>query len=284
MAGQISVVVVVVVVSALSACLALVALDAWRGGAIVLDRMIGATKVVVFLNPETSRSDVETIGAQLKAQPGVSAVQLRTKEEASLEIGEIGGPGKGPMSTGIPLPDAWILSLHPAAPRTVGAPSLGSATEKLRVEAEKLRGVQAVSFDRSWVAELDRLTSTYRKSTTHVVAGILGVSALFLFGTFFLGSRALRWKGTVDSAEDSVVRAKVFAYIGLFFAATCGIGTFLLHAISAFAASEFVTHIPDAIQTWLTAVGQSETADTLWLTLAIVVCAVTATWYAARRP
>ena len=282
LARQLPTVFVAVLVSALAACIALLALDARHGMSIVLDQMIGATKVVVFLNPQVSPQESETIGAKLKAEPGVGAAQFRSKEEAWAGVSAEQRDGTAPKE--LVFPDAWILSLHaPDRHDAAGERSLVSSTERLQRMAAALPGVESVRFDRVWITELERWTTVFRTVGTAVWASILGALGCVLFGTYFLANRAMRGDGVHEFADENGFRTRVFTYIGFVVAAFAGIATFVLHALVAFALSQFVTSAPSTMQTWLSAFGQSRSEDTLAVAAAILVTALIAAWLATRR-
>ncbi len=276
LAEQAVVVVAVVLVAALTACIALLALDARQGVAAVLNQMIGATKIVVFLDPRTSRKDAESVGARLKAEPGIRDAHFRSKEEA---FSEIEAARMNPLSaTGeIMLPDVWVLSLQVTpSNQATDMPSLISMAERLQKTAATFPGVESARFDRLWIAQLDWWVHSRRDSSTGIFVTVVGVLLILLFGIFFLGSRALLGSSSINFPENLGLKAGVFTYIGLFFASLAGIATFLLHGLVAFALGQLVTPLPGPLQTWLTAFGHSRTEDTLIIAGAILVAALSA--------
>ena len=269
-----------VVVAALTACIALLALDARQGAATVLNQMIGATKIVVFLDSRTSRKDAETIGARLKAQPGIRSARFRSKEEA---FSEIAATRKDPLPGEITLPDAWVLSLQATASNP-DRPSLISATEQFQSTAAALPGVESVRFDRLWIAQLDRWAQWRRDSSAGILVTVVGALLVLLSGIFFLAARALLGRKKIDRSQDVGLKTGVFIYVGLALAALTGIATFLLHGLVAFALGQMMTRLPGGLlEPWLTAVGHSQTEDTLTVAAAILVAALSAAWLSPRR-
>lgn len=282
LAEQFLVVFLVVFVTSLTACLALLALDAFQGASIVLNQMIDATKVVVFLDPKMSSQNAESIGVRLKTMPGVGGLWLRTKEEAFTGIGDA-SMGIFSASKEIPFPDAWMLSLQmKIRDRPDGLPSLMWAAEQLQESAGRLLGVQSVRFDRVWVAELDRWISLFREATIAVLIFIFCTLALLLFGPIFFFLRLLRVKQFSDIPNKYWLRVGVFAYIGVCVASLSGISTFLLHALAALSLNKLGTHTPNLLHSWLTAFYQSRTEDTLIVAAALLVSATVAVLFAAR--
>lgn len=282
LAGQPWVVFVAVCTAALTACIALLALDARQGASMALDQMVDATKVVVFLDPQTSRKDAETIGSRLKAETGVGDLRFRPKEQAFTGISGI-RPKLGSTPDEISLPDAWVLSIR-AAGETQVAPqsSLTSRAEQLQRSAAALPGVESVQFDALWIGELDRWTKLFVDWTTAGLVTIAAVAFALLFGAFFLAGLALQDRKDDVRGENISFSLTVFAYIGLFFASLAGIVTFLLHALAAFALSQFVTPMPAPMQPWLTAFGHSTTEDTFIIAAELLIAALIANLLAKR--
>ncbi len=282
LAEQASAVFVTVLVAALAACIALLALDARQGTAAVLNQMIGATKIAVFLDSRTSRQDAESIGAQLKAESGVRDARFRSKEEA---LSEIEANRRNSISAPITLPDAWVLSLQPpVSDQDVDMPSLISAADQLQKTTATFPGVESVRLDRLWVAQLDRWVQFRRDSFTGILVTVVGVLLASLFGIFYLASRALLGSTTINLPQNLGSKSGVFTYIGIFLAAFTGIATFLLHGLIAFALGQIVTSPASPLQTWLAAFGHSRAEDTLIVATAILLAAlVTALFFSRRR-
>ena len=283
LAEQPLIVFVAVLVTALVSCIGLLALDARQSTSIILNRMVSATKVVVFLDPQTSPQNSETIGVRLKAQPGVGDIRFRPKEQA---FGGVAGAqgDMGSASMEMLLPDAWVLSLQtPVSDRDSGQLSLVSTAEQLQRAAAALPGVESVRFDRRWITELDRWAKLFSDLATAELVCIVGVLFVLLFSIFFLASRTLRCAGTILLADNYGSSVKVFAYIALFLAAMAGAVAFLLHALVALGLSHFATRIPSPMLPWLSAFGHSRTEDTWIVAAVILVNALIAGALAARR-
>ena len=280
LAEQAALVLVAVLVAALTACIALLALDARQGAGAVLNRMIGATKIVVFLDSRTSRKDAETIGARLAAEPGIRAARFRSREEA---FSEIAATHKDSLSVEIPLPASWVFSLQATASNPE-SPSLISATDLFHSKAAALTGVDSVSFDRQWIAQLDRWGQWRRDLSTGILVMVVGALLVVLFGIFFLASRALPESKMIDRAQASGLTSGVFTCIGLAFASLTGIATFILHGCAAFAWGQMMP-LPSGglLEPWLTAVSRSQTGDTLTVAAAILVASLSAAWLAPQR-
>lgn len=272
---------VAVFVSGLAACVALLALDARQGAAVVLDQMIAATKVAVFLNAGVSPQESALVGARLKADPGVGAAYFRSKADTAGSVAQAVG---GPVAPGLAFPDAWILSLRAPGPQsTSGESSLTSTTERLRMMATALPGVESVHFDRVWVAHLERWVGGFRAAATvawgAILVGLLGS----LLGIYDLANRAM-WRHSTNALLPTYeTDARVITYTSFIVAAASGVAAFLLHALAAFILSYFVTSAPVAMQTWLGVFGRSSSEDTLAVAAAILVTALMAGWLAARR-
>lgn len=280
---QPSVVFIAILAAALAACIALLALDAHEGVSAVLNRMIGATKIVVFLDSRMARQDAESVGARLKAEPGIRDALFRSKEEAFSEI-EATRKGRLPTPGEIVLPDAWILSLQATASSQVtDMPSLMSVAERLQKTAATLSGVESVRFDRLWIAQLDEWIQLRRDSSTGFFFTVVCVLLVLLLGIFFLANRALSESRAIAFPENSSGKAGVFTYIGFFVAALSGIATFLLHGLAAFALGQLVTSSTGAVQTWLHAFGHTQTQATLTVAAAILVASVSTALVCSRR-
>ena len=272
-----------VLVASLTACLALLASDAFRGASIFLNQMIGATKVVVFLDAHAPSQTVESIGARLKAIPGVSGASLKTKEDAFSAV-EAAPMGTLLASKEISLPDAWVLSLRTQIHDGADDPrSLSAEVQRLQEMAGKLNGVQSIRFDRVWVGELDRWFSWFRNVTVMVSICLSGVLALLLIATFYLCLRALRVKQCIDMQRKFLLRIGVFAYIGLFVVALSGVFAFLLHELATFGLSKFFAYMPSPMQPWMTAFGQSRSRDMLIVAATMFVAATVGTLLASRH-
>ena len=283
LARQPSLVFLVVLQASLTACLALLALDAVQGYRVALGKMIGATRIVVLVDPHTSRQDAESLGAQLSMMQGVGEARLRKKEEALTAI-EAAGLGIASVSEEISLPDAWLLTMQTPATSGEMAPRSMMATAELWQEtAASIPGVEAVRVDRSWIAELDRRTNLFRDMATAVRGGIICISIILLFSLFLLATLAFRAHPLPDESQYYGSSIGVFAYLGFSLAMLSVAGAYLFHAFAAFALREFVSSEPGQMQPWLTAFSNPRTDDMLTVVAAIFVSVVTAVLLAARR-
>lgn len=273
----------VVLHASLTASLALLALDAGQGYRIDLNQMIDATRVLVLVDPHTSRPDAQSMGARLTRMQGVGEARLRKKEEALTAI-EGAGLGILSVSKEISLPDAWLLTMQTSAISGEMAPRSMMATAELWQEtAVSIPGVEAVRFDRSWIAELDRRTDLFRELATAVRVGIICISIILLFGLFLLATLALRAHTLPDRSRYYGSSIGVFAYLGISLAMLSVAGAYLFHALAAVALREFVASAPGRMQPWLTAFSNPRTDDMLTVVAAIFVSAVTAVLLAVRR-
>lgn len=284
LAAQPFVVFLAVLVTALTACIALLMLDVRQGMTNTLNRMIDATKVLVFLDPEISRRDAEDLGGQFTAIPGVRDAQFRPKEEAISKFEAAQGKD-GSSFTEMPAPDVWVLSVRAAGDSqepTFPSPSLISAAERLQSAAENLHGVQFVRFDRPWIAQLDRWTILLREASAAVTLGVVSVLLIILFGFYFLSDRVLL--GSLDLAPARFLgrRVGVSACIGFLFASLSGIFAFVFHGLAVHILSQFAPLTSPLMQPWLTAFGHSMTQDTLTVAAAIFLTALMAALLASR--
>ncbi len=281
--AQLSVVFLAIFVTGLTTSIALLTWNVWQTTPSVLNQMVSATKIVVFMDPTSTRRDAEAIVTRLQTLPGVKSARLRPKEEL-LSGMDAALRNALRLSGDISLPDAWELSLHASGgPNDAGLGSLASTAEQVQRAAMEIPGVESVRFDRLWLADLDRWIKALRDASKILSVSFFVAIFILMFVPFFLATRVLRNHAMVGTSYITGSNIKVFVYIGLFLGGLGAIATLLMYASAAVMLRGFVTHTLGGMQTWLGAAGQSKAEDASTVIVLMLASALTASLLAGRN-
>jgi cell division transport system permease protein len=163
-------------------------------------------QVSVFLPLDAKRSDVEGLGARLRADSRIGAVRFVSREEALKELTQVQGISEVVAAIGRnPLPDAFVVSAKV------------DGVESLAADLGKLPGVAHVQADAAWARRLGALERMGRVGLG-LLTGLLGAALVAVtFNTIRLQILTQREEIEVSKligATDAFIR-RPFYYFGL---------------------------------------------------------------------
>ena len=182
-------------------------------------------QITVFTDLNISKANKNNLIARVKRHAYVAQVQLIGKEQAFAQLNENLGLKKANDREANPLPDLLIVTLDSNTP--------GDEIEKTAQNIEKLKGVDMVAYDSTWVSKLEAikhsLTNLLKIFTT--LTGILSflvvtasvrlavnpqkneLATLYLFGAApSFSRRPYAWRGFLTmglAAYCSVVLSNI---------------------------------------------------------------------------
>jgi cell division transport system permease protein len=185
-----------------------------------LERFAGSVQqsrqVSVFLKPAIASDRARTLADELKARPGITAVELRTPEQGLQELRERGFGDSLAALEGNPLPSLLIVT--PSAHESAGDAALAQSLQSLP-EAD------TVQHDAGWRQRLDQWLR-FGTRLAWVLAGLLGLGALLVVGnTVRLDIQSRREEiGVLQllGASDGFIR-RPFLYLGACYGALAGV-------------------------------------------------------------
>jgi len=142
-------------------------------------RLAEEAEVSVFAKLDASRTETESLGARLRALPGVLEARLVSREDALARLKA--QPGMAEVLAALnlnPLPDTWVLRL-----RHTGAVA---NQEELARQVRGMPGVDHVQIDTDWLRRLEALLRLARTGLA-LLAGALGLAVIaVIFNTIRL--------------------------------------------------------------------------------------------------
>ena len=190
-----------------------VALSLPAGGYALLESLRGVTgrlaldtQLSVFLRPEARRSDADSLGKLLRADPRIARVRFVPRDEALAELSAVQGMPEVIEALGRnPLPDAFVVTSSPASLETLAA-DLG-----------KLPLVAHVQADAVWARRLAALAAIGGLALW-LLSALLGTGLVAVtFNTIRLQILTQREEIEVSKligATDAFIR-RPFYYLGL---------------------------------------------------------------------
>jgi cell division transport system permease protein len=190
-----------------------VALSLPAGGYALLEGLRGVsgrlaldTQLSVFLSPEAKRSDADSLGKLLRADPRIARVRFVPRDEALEELSAVQGMPEVIEALGRnPLPDAFVVTSRPAA------------LEALAADLGKLPLVAHVQADAAWARRLAALAAIGRLALW-LLSALLGIGLVAVtFNTIRLQILTQREEIEVSKligATDGFIR-RPFYYLGL---------------------------------------------------------------------
>ena len=159
-------------------------------------------RISLFLEPQVRRSDAETLGKRLRADPRIAAVRFVPREEALKELAAVQGLSEVIGALGRnPLPDAFVVT----------------SKEDIAGELARLPGVAHVQADAVWARRLAAAAAVVELGLW-LLAALLGAGLVAVtFNTIrlqILTQRAEIEVSKLIGATDAFIR-RPFYYLGL---------------------------------------------------------------------
>jgi cell division transport system permease protein len=179
-------------------------------------------QLTVFLALDASRAELAQVEAALRKNAGVKTVRHVPRDEALEQMKR--APGMSAVAEGLgynPLPDAFVIDAHDAAPASL---------ERLRGELAGLPKVALVQLDTEWAQRLDAVLR-FGRAAVMLLAGALALALVAItFNTIRLQILTQREEievATLIGATASFIR-RPFLYYGAFLGllgglAACGL-------------------------------------------------------------
>ncbi|HTG96717.1 MAG TPA: permease-like cell division protein FtsX [Burkholderiales bacterium] len=166
------------------------------------ERLALEPRISLFLEPQARRTEVEALGARLRADRRIASVRFVPREEALKEMSEVQGLSEVIGALGRnPLPDAFVVT----------------SKQDIAGELAKLPGVAHVQADAAWARRLAAAAAIAQLGVA-VLAALLGAALVAVtFNTIRLQILTQRDEIEVSKllgATDSFI-GRPFYYLGL---------------------------------------------------------------------